>query len=267
MKFKLNLKKFLFATGFNVERISATKDIIFFISQFNKNYKFTELIRVGPDGDGGYLLPDILKNISYCFSAGVGEISKFEKHLSRNFKIKSFMADASVNSPPEYDDNFIFIKKYLGSKTYGEYISLSDWLKESIGNDQKQKILQMDIEGSEYEVLTYESAETLSKFSLILVEFHGLQNLYNRNFLKMISAIFQKIYMNFSICHVHPNNASGFYGLNNIKIPSCLEVTFVRNDLLPNIKKAEKINLPHPLDQKTFHKNPEIIMPEIWWKK
>ena len=92
MKLKLNLKKFLFALGFNVERISSSEDIIFFISQFNKNYKFTELIRVGSDGDGGYLLPDILKNISYCFSAGVGEISKFEKHLSQNYKIKSFMA-------------------------------------------------------------------------------------------------------------------------------------------------------------------------------
>jgi hypothetical protein len=30
------------------------------------------LIRVGPDGDGGYLLPDDLSGIVACFSPGVG---------------------------------------------------------------------------------------------------------------------------------------------------------------------------------------------------
>ncbi len=37
------------------------------------------LIRLGPKGDGGYLVPDDLEGIVACFSPGVGSISKFEK--------------------------------------------------------------------------------------------------------------------------------------------------------------------------------------------
>jgi len=266
MNIKLFLKKLFFRLGFNVEKISNHKDIELFISQFRKNYKSTELIRIGGNGDGGYLLPNILENIKYCFSAGVGNVSTFEKELSQNYQIKSFMADASVNSPPEDDKNFTFIKKFLGSKTFDEFISLEDWVSQSIKDKNSQKILQMDIEGSEFEVFTFESAESLSQFSLMIVEFHGLQNLSNRNFLKMISAIFQKIYLNFSICHVHPNNYSGLYNLNKLKIPSSIEVTFIRNDFLDKIKSSSRVCLPHPLDQKTVSNINEIDMPEIWWK-
>lgn len=266
MNIGLFLKKMFFKLGFNVEKTSNHKDIELFISQFRQNYKSTELIRVGGNSDGGYLLPNILKNIEFCFSAGVGNVSSFEKELSQNYNIKSFMADASVNSPPEKDNNFTFIKKYLGSKTYDKFISLEDWVSQSIKDRNSQKILQMDIEGSEFEVFTYESAESLAQFSIMIVEFHGLQNLSNRNFLKMISAIFQKIYLNFSICHVHPNNYSGLYDLDKLKIPSSIEVTFVRNDFLDEIISTSKVHLPHPFDQKTVSKISEINMPEIWWK-
>ena len=37
-----------------------------------------ELIRMGPDGDGGYLLPDDLEGIEFCFSPGVSTESGFE---------------------------------------------------------------------------------------------------------------------------------------------------------------------------------------------
>ena len=39
------------------------------------------LIRVGPANDGGYLIPDILNEIDYCFSPGVGNKTDFEKHM------------------------------------------------------------------------------------------------------------------------------------------------------------------------------------------
>ena len=55
------------------------------------------LIRIGSNSDGGYLVPNILDNISYCFSPGVGKLTKFEDHLLK-YKIKSFLADGQVNN-------------------------------------------------------------------------------------------------------------------------------------------------------------------------
>ena len=42
-----------------------------------------ENIRIGGENDGGYIVPNDLKDIKYCFSPGVGTISKFEKELTQ----------------------------------------------------------------------------------------------------------------------------------------------------------------------------------------
>ena len=57
-----------------------------------------ELIRLGDDGDGGYLLPDDLGGIAACFSPGVGYSSKFEIDVAAR-GIRVHMADASVDGP------------------------------------------------------------------------------------------------------------------------------------------------------------------------
>jgi hypothetical protein len=51
-----------------------------------------ELIRLGPEGDGGYLVPDDLAEIEACFSPGVSVISGFEKACA-DLGIKVFLAD------------------------------------------------------------------------------------------------------------------------------------------------------------------------------
>ena len=40
-----------------------------------------QLIRIGNKYDGGYLIPDVLHKIKYCFSGGVGNNYTFEKDL------------------------------------------------------------------------------------------------------------------------------------------------------------------------------------------
>ena len=177
------------------------------------------------------------------------------------------MVDGSVDFPPEEDKNFFFLKKYLSSVSDIHNITLSDWLLESQVKKNEKIILQMDIEGSEYEVLTYESSQMLEKFSLLVFEFHKLENIVNPIFYKMINAIFDKIYKNFKICHVHPNNFSGVYKYNDFKIPSSIEITFIRNDLSEAKKLKKEIILPHDLDQKNVQNIREINMPKIWWKK
>ena len=49
------------------------------------------LIRVGSEHDGGYLVPDDLESISSCFSPGVSTNADFETELARK-GIPSFLA-------------------------------------------------------------------------------------------------------------------------------------------------------------------------------
>ncbi|XDZ66909.1 FkbM family methyltransferase [Alphaproteobacteria bacterium LSUCC0684] len=238
-----------------------------FIERFRDNYVSLDLIRVGGKGDGGYLIPDVRNDISHCFSPGVSDTANFEDELSKTNRIKSFMADASVDNSPLSNDDFNFIKKYLGNRSNGDFITLKDWMNDSLNGDENGLLLQMDIEGGEYDVLIYESAETLSRFSVMVIEFHSWQLIFQHHFLKMISSIFEKIFENFVICHVHPNNCCGIAEYEKIEVPRVLEITFIRKDLIDKFISSKKINLPHTLDQKNVKQNADIFMPVIWWKK
>ena len=261
-----NTREIIFKSHFWIEKLRPKTEVQEFLKQFREHYISCDLVRVGGDGDGGYLLPKVLDKISYCFSPGVDNKVNFEKELYEKFNIKSFMADASVKAPL-LDSNFEFIPKFLGSNSRNNFITLSTWLRQSnLGNDTNL-LLQMDIEGGEYEVLIYEDSHTLASFSTMVIEFHYLQKLFERDFLKMVTAIFEKIYKNFSICHVHPNNCCGIASLDGVEIPRVIEVTFIRNDLLDNFSNKNSVMLPHPLDSKNVAENVDISMPIEWWKK
>ena len=123
----------------------------------------------------------------------------------------------------------------------------------------------MDIEGGEFDVLICES---LASFSIVVIEFHWLKRMFRPDFLDMLSTIFEKIYRDFSTCHVHPNSWAGRDGMttfDGISIPSEIEITLIRNDLISTCHSDQKITLPHELDRKNVPEQEDIVMPDIWW--
>ena len=247
--------------------LSHPKIVKSFLKRLRENFVSVDLIRVGGNADGGYLVPNILHEIQYCFSPGVNNVVDFELQLSNDYNIKSFMADASIKTLEVNDPNFDFIPKFLGSRTKGGFITLSDWISDSLDDISSSAILQMDIEGAEYDVLTYESSKSLSRFSAMIIEFHFMQNIAVINSLISISSIFEKIFENFSICHMHPNNYGYIEKYNDIEIPITVEISFIRNDFIEKIKNNNSIELPNALDIKNCPSRPDILMPKIWWDK
>jgi hypothetical protein len=110
-----------------------------------------KLVRIGKNGDGGYLIPNILNQVDYCFSPGVGmgDSSTFEDSLA-NYNICSFLADGTV----DYVGKHNFIKKNLNCYNDKNNITLESWVSQKIQDHTNNKlILQMDIDGAEIEVL------------------------------------------------------------------------------------------------------------------
>tara|TARA_A200000113_G_C8800293_1_gene333863 strand:- start:120 stop:950 length:831 start_codon:yes stop_codon:yes gene_type:complete len=267
MTLKDKIKQAAFKNHIWIEKLNSKAELESFLTQFREHYISCDLVRIGGNGDGGYLLPDVLDKVSYCFSPGVDFIANFEKELSEKFNIKSFMADASVKKAPLLDKNFDFIPKFLGSRSCSNFITLHDWIKLKELEKVSNLLLQMDIEGGEYDVLIYEDSDILSLFSVMIIEFHNLQKLFEDDFLLMVTAIYEKLYKNFSICHVHPNNCCGVASLDGIEIPRVIEVTFLRNDLVDNFSNENPLRLPHPLDSKNVFEKDDIFMPMQWWQK
>ncbi|HPG72661.1 MAG TPA: hypothetical protein PLM49_00110 [Bacteroidales bacterium] len=256
--------QYLFALfGFDYQRLSdveSVKQLIKSLKPYNTNVK---LIRLGPNGDGGYLVPDDLAGIKACFSPGVSNISGFEEDCAR-LGMQIFMADKTVEKPniklsPE---KYHFLKKFIGHFNDDDFIEIEEWLKTAQLNQHDDLMLQMDIEGCEYFTFINIPQSSLSRFRIIVVEFHNLDRLWNRDFFKLASAAFEKILKTHTCVHIHPNNCYGVNKHKGIEIPVLAEFSFFRNDRIS--EKIPKTLFPDPLDfDNTTAKH--IVLPKNWF--
>lgn len=257
----------LFQQGIMISKSVPSINVIEFIDLVRENYEPVELKRIGGDGDGGYLFPDIFNEIDFCFSPGVSTICNFEEQLSKDYDIKSFLADASVDAAPIDNINFHFTKKFLGSRTYGNFLTLSDWIDKVRIKKNANIFLQMDIEGSEFDVLIKEEMKTLNRFSGMIIEFHWIHKIFENYTYKMFNAIFSKLLEKFCIVHIHPNNCCGLASYENVTVPRVAEFSFLRRDILHKVNRLSKLTLPNKLDFPNVLNNENIVLPEIWWQK
>jgi hypothetical protein len=255
------IKNFLFRFGFSIGKTTKSNEVKKFINKIKPIQSEHSLIRIGGLGDGGYLIPDDLVGISGCFSPGVSNISTFEDHLA-SLAIHSYMADYSVDGPPNNNKLFHFVKKFLGSENSDKFIRMEDWISENSLVDSNDYILQMDIEGAEYRVILDSSSDCLKKFRIICIEFHNLQKLFDPVAFELIDLTFEKLLRDFYILHIHPNNCSSIVICDGIEVTPVVEVTFIRKDRVNSIQKNNLI--PHPLDVKCVEKNPDILLPSSW---
>ena len=222
-----------------------------------------ELIRIGGNGDGGYLVPDDLDGIVACFSPGVDRIAQFELTLAQRYGIPCFLADASVAEAPERHPIIHFERRFLGSQPDDKYMTLDDWVtrkEDRFGSGDL--ILQMDIEGAEYDVLTHASDEMLNRFRVIVLELHGLERLFLNGFRLFFDSMIRKLLKNHAVVHLHPNNCCGKTSWGGVEIPRVMELTLLRNDRV--FATGYREDFPHPLDDDNT-RNPTLPLPPMWY--
>ncbi len=202
---------------------------------FLRPYKVKNLIRFGRKFDGGYLVcSDALKKIDNLITLGVGDDISFEIEIEKKCSLKKVhLYDYTVN-------HFLFIKiilKYIrriitfrtkidnlthSVKNYINFIKFNKKpnvdlfkkkvvknVKENIDIDfnqilskieNKNNLLKIDIEGSEYEIIDDILSNSL-KINMMIVEFHWINN-NNKIFIDSIN----KLKTKFDIVHIHVNN-------------------------------------------------------------
>lgn len=243
-------------------RKPSEKEILDLIRRLRPLDSGKELIRLGGERDGSYLVPDDLSNIEACFSPGVGGNSSFELDCA-NMGMKVFMADASVKGPVENHVNFQFIPKFIGDSTKKNFISLNRWIAESGISHHNDLLLQMDIEGYEYEVLRSLRKENLDLFRIIVVECHGLHRLDFPYYHSKMRKAFDRLLENHSCVHIHPNNFEGLKEMAGTAVPCAAEFTFLRNDRFS--KRIPVQTLPHPLDLQNLPNREPVNLPAFWF--
>lgn len=257
------LRKLLSKMDYNIGTTKSSKDVRELINKIRPQNTNIELLRIGGNGDGGYLLPDDLNGVDMCYSPGVSNICTFEDAMSKR-NIISHMADFSVDGPPKNNEDFKFIKKFLGSANNEEYITLKDWMDQTDGTQSDDLILQMDIEGAEYRVLLDTHAEYLKKFRIMVIEFHQVHRVIDTIGFELIDTTFDKLLRDFHIVHIHPNNCANIVNFKGVQIPPVIEVTFHRKNRVKCCTPATAF--PHKLDEACVQDQPDITLPSFWYK-
>ena len=88
-------------------------------------------LRLGPEGDGGYLVPNDLMGIEACFSPGVGGESGFERECAE-MGMRVFLADGSVDQPSETHELFSFTNKFVGVTSNEDFMTMNEWVTSSL---------------------------------------------------------------------------------------------------------------------------------------
>ncbi|MBP0902863.1 FkbM family methyltransferase [Mariniflexile gromovii] len=261
----MNLKKIFSFFGFQINKNTEKSKIIELIKSLRPYQTNIELIRMGSVTDGGYLVPNDLEGIKTCFSPGVDTESGFEIDcLNRGIQV--YMADNSVERPnidaSKYDYNFI--KKHIGTTSNEDFITFTDWLRSSNIEPNEDLLMQMDIEGAEYFTLLSIDELLLKQFRVILLEFHFLERLWDKEFFALASSVFEKLLKTHTCVHLHPNNCSKIYKHKNVEIPPVLEFSFLRNDRITS--KTFIDQFPNVLDKDNLNYEKPVVLPKNWYK-
>lgn len=251
------------ALGVNLTKQTRDADVRELIERLKPLDCGKDLIRIGGDADGGYLLPDDLDGIDYCFSPGVGSLSDYESHLA-TLTIKSFLADYSVEFLPIHKPEFIFDKKFVGANDTETSFTLESWKNKYLPNYAGDLLLQMDIEGSEYEAIIATPLRLLNEFRIMVVEFHFMEKMFDPFVFGLYRACFEKILNNFHVVHIHPNNLCGSVKANDIEIPRMMEFTFYNKKRVSGTKRRN--NFPHPLDRDNVSDRESLPLPKCWYE-
>jgi hypothetical protein len=263
------IQKFLISKlenhGINLSRNTATtgltpkQDVIDLLSRLRPQENGYSLIRVGGPGDGGYLIPDDLSGITELFSPGSNRLSSFEKEVAERWQVKSYICDSIEEKPDDLSNFQDFTPAWVGPYSDGEkLISLAQWVEEK-SQSHGDLMLQMDIEGAEFQTIMAASTDLMRRFRIIVIELHFLEALKNRwAFEQIYSPFFGKILSDFDVVHAHPNNCCGIWNYGDIEYPRLIELTLHRKDrgmhLIP--RNSSK----HDLDQPCVPLNPDIYL-------
>lgn len=230
------------------------------------------LMRLGGYRDGAYLVPDDLAGISAAFSPGVGNRKKFEDDLAA-IGIRSHLMD------PTSDEETLQTRLISGMQTFrrgrlagsnaDDGMTLQQWV-ELDADDGSELILQMDIEGGEYEVLSVTPRHVLQRFRIIVIELHGLAAARNqRRFMETMVPAMGRLMRDFDVIHAHPNNAGRFVRIGAFPhvVPSTLELTLLRRDRLACMHAylGGVHESPHELDiDWNTPGRPPMFLPASW---
>lgn len=232
-----------------------------------------ELIRMGSDHDGGYLVdPKSIEQSNALIALGVGRNWSFEKDflerksvrihaydysIGLGYWIKHFLKRVLAVLIGRFSAPFDAVKLFLEFKIFfkdsavlylekvGTAPGCDTNLKKALDKlDRAPLFLKVDIEGYEYQILE-EIIRCKDDLTGLVIEFHSVSDN-----IEQIEDFINKI--GITLIHIHPNNNR----LDEEGDPKAIELTFSKNPT----KLEDKFIHPHALDQNNVPRKDSVSL-------
>jgi hypothetical protein len=235
----------------------------------------SNLIRLGQDNDGGYLVDsDSVKNSDILLSFGIADDWSFEERfthlnnvplhafdgtidLSRHMK-RLFKSIIMINKPYLFGRRLkklqSFRSFFRGHRKYHKVMvgaatdrstSLEQLIETYVKGKYEHIFIKSDIEGSEYRLLD-DMVKYANLIEGMVIEFHDV----DLNIARIIDFIQRTPLV---ICHCHANNSAGVAANG---LPFLLEISFAR----PKETQSGYAQIPNILDQPNNPRQEDINM-------
>jgi hypothetical protein len=213
-------------------------------------YNFFNKIRIGSNHDSGFVIGDI--DVVYDCYIGVGNNGNesFSSHFIKLYNLNEFNSYCINNGPREYPykytTNISCIKKYIGNTNNYYITDLTFLLKK-----YKNIFLKIDIEGSEYEWLSFIDSNLLKNIKQMVIEFHYINSNILTSYEQKMECI-KKLNITHHIIHAHGNNFEKV--IKNM--PDTIELTFINKEIF---EEPPRLNTtPLPIPNIDFPNNPQL---------
>ena len=232
-----------------------------------------ELIRMGSDHDGGYLVdPKSIEQSNALIALGIGRNWSFEKDflerksvrihaydysIGLGYWIKHFLKRVLAVLIGRFSAPFDAVKLFLEFRTFfkdsavlylekvGTAPGCDTNLKKALDRlDRAPLFLKVDIEGYEYQILE-EIIRCKDDLTGLVIEFHSVSDNIEK-----IEDFINKI--GITLIHIHPNNNR----LDEEGGPKAIELTFSKNPT----KLEDKFIHPHALDQNNVPRKDSVSL-------
>jgi len=189
-----------------------------------------KIVRVGPEGDGGYSIANYFHNIEVCSLGIENEIEKDTFFSAKGISVYAY--DNSIEQYPIIDNRIQFEKLTVSGEPGINCISLDEIVEKT----QKNLIMFIDIEGSEWQALNGMSLDYFNKIDQLIIEFHNLDSIFTEggdSYFKL--SVLNKL-MFFKPIFVNANNWTRQLNVDGYKVPTTLEVTYVSDRIYKKIR-------------------------------
>ncbi len=215
-------------------------------------------LRIGADGDGGYVMPSLARKTNTVVSIGIGDQVSFDAELA-DLGATVLQFDHTIAGQPMAHANFRFHSLGWGPVDEGPLRCTRTMMAGIDWPQARHPILKFDTEGAEWDALAATDSADLARFDVIAGEFHGFHNLAVRAVHDSIRAVLQKIVLTHVPVHLHANNATGIRLVLGVPVPPLLEITFVRKGVVATAGPCTDA-IPGPLDRPNMADRPDICL-------